>query len=280
MAFEYLLTHSCPVKDAFPKDALIGALEAKATLKRHRDSGRRRGLSERQILAEEVPIHLHEGGEKRVKIEKLKTIKKRVDQLEALRDHCQDCPANCSGRDFGCHGTIRYPISGEGEAWIMRNFCAAEAAESSQIHEWIREHEIRGEGLARVRAERLGLGPEAGQVFEMESAATKVYEDETGERREVTSDQIFELMMSVGRWEEELIVHFLKDCGAIGGEQADGFAETARDDAEGERSRIDLGSFEWKLENGVEDATAREFGQFLYALYVAQQSGCAVISMG
>lgn len=40
-------------------------------------------------------------------------------ELDSYAHYCQGCPANVARRPFGCFGQIHYPISSEGEKWLL-----------------------------------------------------------------------------------------------------------------------------------------------------------------
>jgi hypothetical protein len=52
--------------------------------------------------------------------ERLAEAREDAFQLRPLRFHCLRCPANATGKAYGCFGTVRTPISSAGEEWLVQ----------------------------------------------------------------------------------------------------------------------------------------------------------------
>lgn len=59
----------------------------------------------------------HEQGEKQIMI--VQDLLDRAAELDQVAHHCPACPANRSGRPFGCISFIQYPLSARAEIWLL-----------------------------------------------------------------------------------------------------------------------------------------------------------------
>ncbi len=119
MAIDFTIDYPCAPKDALSTqgilDRLKGEARAKAVIKLFRDAGDQRPPSE---MGFEFTRTMLDGvDENRVIV--VQELLDAASELEVWEGACATCPANRTGRRFGCTGQIEYPLSGKGEAWLL-----------------------------------------------------------------------------------------------------------------------------------------------------------------
>lgn len=193
MAIDYVLAMGCEPQK------LLG-IERLVTLHRTR------------ILARSALAHMQEDGETRdpKDIEIQLTTRKPdgdsargvslqdlLDESKPLDDvtgHCAQCPAGLP-RELACHRRIRYPISEQVEAWMMRRLphqlgCTAGAL----LVRGLGEFGWDGAPAAKLRASGT-------TYFESRAPYGVRWQGESSERDgtiEISSDQLFQMMFMVG----------------------------------------------------------------------------------
>lgn len=120
MALDYVIDFACIPKAQLTTPGLVERLKsmhrARALIEMHRQEGDMRPPRE---LDFEFTRRTGDGKE----VTSMLTVQHLLDEaadLAPLTHHCEGCPANRTGGAFGCVGFIDYPISGEGETWMLQ----------------------------------------------------------------------------------------------------------------------------------------------------------------
>ena len=107
--------------------------------------------------------------------------------MEPFEGYCVGCPANRAGVPFGCIGTINYPLSAQGEAWLLDQLPGNEhPLPYMLLQRALLELNYTGERAAALRAE-------AGTFFEGAEPPGRQFGGVT-----VTGDQVFEMLFLSG----------------------------------------------------------------------------------
>ena len=110
-----------------------------------------------------------------------------AEDLDPLAHFCAGCPANRTGRPFGCIGQVDYPISGLAEAWLLNQLPEpTEPLVWLLLRQGIREFKYDGSTARDLR--------EAGDtIFEERRTIYRALGEMTA-----TSDQVFEMIFLTG----------------------------------------------------------------------------------
>jgi hypothetical protein len=119
MAIDFVIDLDCPAKQQLTTEGIVERLKglerAQEIIGLFRRNGDNRPPSE---MGFEFSRSTPEGEDERRVI----VVQELLDAGEALNTvahHCQGCPANRTGGRFGCVGFVQYPLSGEGEQWML-----------------------------------------------------------------------------------------------------------------------------------------------------------------
>jgi hypothetical protein len=189
MSFEFILDLDCPVKQAIPTEALVGLVKARdqanAVLAMARREGDRRPPSEIRITRRlQTPAGVEDCS---VSIQEMLDDSAKLGPLEA---HCEGCKANVRGKPFGCYGTVAYPIRSRTEDWLMGLLPGSPGSTAgTMLLKAIKDLGYDGRPIARLR-------PQA-TFFERKAPARRQW-GSLFSRRQVTSDQVLQMLFCVG----------------------------------------------------------------------------------
>jgi hypothetical protein len=189
MAIDYVLAVGCEPQKLLGIERLVGLhrtrILARTALQKMRDDGEERDPKQIEI---QLTMRKPEGDSARgVTLQDLLDESAPLDQVAS---HCATCPAGIP-REFGCHRRIRYPIPEHAEAWLMRRLpqqlgCTAGAL----LVRGLGEFGWDGAPTAKLRASGT-------TYFESRAPYGVRWQGEEG-TREVSSDQVFQMMFLVG----------------------------------------------------------------------------------
>lgn len=187
MGIDYIIYYDCPPKQALTLEGLMGRLKgrdrAQAIIELYRNEGDQRPPSE---MGFEMVRRLPDGTEEK-EIVVVQNLLDAAQELVPWEERCTGCPANHLGVPFGCIGTINYPISIQGERWLLDQLPDGDQPlVYVLIQSAIREMRYTGHSAAKLRA-RLGV------FFESDRVLTR----DLG-NIQVTADQLFEMLFLSG----------------------------------------------------------------------------------
>ncbi|MCX9078357.1 MAG: hypothetical protein OIN84_10315, partial [Candidatus Methanoperedens sp.] len=173
-------------------------------------------------------------------------------ELDPLAHHCQGCPANAQGKPFGCMGYIEYPISQQGERWLLNQLpTPEEPLVWLLLRQGIEEFGYDGSSIQKMRGEDLPYFEDSGVLARL-----------LGEFQ-ITANQIFEMTFGVGHIQPShagvLLLFFKTIARDL---EADAIMNISQ--ASGDVPP----SFLLEIEDG-DDKTVAQIKMFLYALYIA-----------
>lgn len=119
MAIDHSIEYDCIPKQELTRTGILERLKerdrAEAIIKWFRAAGDQRPPSEMGFeFSFSTP---EETGEKELIV--VQDLLDHAADLDPLAHHCAGCPANRTGKPFGCMGFIQYPISAQAEAWLL-----------------------------------------------------------------------------------------------------------------------------------------------------------------
>lgn len=110
-----------------------------------------------------------------------------IEPLSELDGECKGCPANVSGRSFGCIGKVNYPIRKEAEDWLLARL--PDDAKDTNLAELLQYLADLGIDGAPVEAQRA-----RSRMFERRETAVRKWGGWFGGKKQVTSSQLLHLL--------------------------------------------------------------------------------------
>lgn len=119
MAIDYVIDYDCYPKQALGTEGILERLKgrerADTIIRLFRENGDNRPPSEMGFEFNRTTPE----GETEPELIVVQDVLDQVAELNPLMPHCQNCPANRTRTPFGCMGFVQYPLSGQGEAWLL-----------------------------------------------------------------------------------------------------------------------------------------------------------------
>ena len=262
MAIDYVIEYDCPPKRELTADGIRERLKERAradeVIAWFRNAGDMRQPA--QMGFEFTHSTPADPGDKQLIV--VQDLIDHAAPLDDYADHCADCPANPSGKAYGCMGFIQYPITARAETWLLERLPVPD----EPLVWLLLKHGIQKLGYdgASVKALReADGGPEADEraYFELPIAPQR----RLGELR-VSGDQALEMIFGVG---ERIIPNhagvLLLFAGAI---ERDLEAQEIQDISSFGETKQKRDAFKMRTEAGA-DERVRELVAFFRALYVA-----------
>lgn len=256
MGIDYIIDYACEPKQALGVGGIMGRLKgrdrAEAVIELYRAQGDMRSPSQ---MGFEMVRRTPEGDEE-MEVIIVQSLLDAAEELIPWEPHCATCPANRIGAPFGCIGAINYPISEEGERWLLDQLPTNEhPLPYMLLQSAIRELGYSGADASPLRAEP-GMFFDAPEPLERNLEAVRV-----------NGDQVFELLFLSGPIMPAHGSMLLQFFGAVSQDlDADVIMQLADPPSE-EWIQAEL-PFQMILVPG-EDVAIRAFKQFFRALYIA-----------
>ncbi|MBI3725488.1 hypothetical protein HY251_16280 [bacterium] len=269
MGIDYVVDYDCEPKRALGLDRILELLKDRSRAAATLELLRQRGEADRPLeeIEFEFVARTPEGdlAPRRVKV---KEVLDRAAALEEFAPACEGCPANNTGRAFGCMGAVGYPLSNKGESWLL-----------SRVQP--------GPGADLLRAFVENIGITGGDISKMRAAGESFFEARTSPARSdlgfpLATDQLLEAIFCKG--------HLAPSHGAI---MLLALSALRLERSVPEASDLPPGSamLVGKDENGHEtaqvydipapdetdDDTIKELKQFLRALFLARGFGVRML---
>ncbi|MEM6285285.1 MAG: hypothetical protein AAF787_24060, partial [Chloroflexota bacterium] len=121
MAIDYVINYLCEPKDQLTTQGILARLkgrdQARRIIQLYEDAGE--GDRPYTEMGFELSRSAAAGGDEETETVRVSEILEASNQLNPLAKHCEGCPANITGRPFGCFGNITYPLSDHAERWLL-----------------------------------------------------------------------------------------------------------------------------------------------------------------
>jgi hypothetical protein len=199
---------------------------------------------------------------------RVKDVLDRASRLDEFAPACDQCPANNTGRPFGCVGAIGYPLSSFGESWLLDRVQPGPAAYLLRVV--FEDVGLTGGNMARMRAA-------GGSFFEARVTPTR-----TDLGFSLAADELLEVIFCKGHL---IPAHSAMILVVVAGlrftrpvpDEADlppGSAMlVARDEAGVESAQL----FDIPGPGGDDDDTIRELKTFFRAMFLARGFGVRLL---
>jgi hypothetical protein len=254
MAIDTIIGYNCIPKQTLTSEGILERIKGKERAETIITLFRRNGDNRPPTEMGFEMVRTAANGTEEMQVVVVQHLLDSADELQSLEHHCVGCPANAASRPFGCMGQIRYPISGEAEAWLLNQLPGSEEPLVwLLLRQGIQEFNYDGSTVRPLRA----------------AGTTHFAEQRTITRNlvefDINTDQIFEMTFLLGDIQPNHAGVLLLFFNAIErGIEADQIIKIGRLPPE-ERTKF---SFLHKIDP-KDDLTTVEIKHFLYALYVA-----------
>lgn len=187
-------------------------------------------------------------------------------ELENLSQYCVGCPANRTGKSYGCIGYINYPISAQAEFWMLKQLPGPEyPVLFLMLQKGVNEFGYTGE-TAR------GLRDQMGVFFESKDTFGRQFPEFTA-----TTDSLFEMTFMLGPIQPGHAAMLLLFYGAISREGIDPATIIAlSSNLDARESLLDKYPFHLQIEQG-DDHSIRDIKTFLQNLYLAYRLNASLL---
>lgn len=185
MGIDYVVDYDCEPKRALGLDHILELLKDRSRAVAALELLRKKGVPDRPLdqVEFEFVARTPEGdmAPRRVRV---KEVLDKASALEEFAPACDDCPANNTGRAYGCVGSIGYPLSQVGEVWLLGRV-------------------QRGPGSDLLRALLKELALDGADIAKMRAAGTTFFEARIAPQRgdlgfELATDQLLEVIFCKG----------------------------------------------------------------------------------
>lgn len=151
MGIDYVVDYDCEPKQALGLDRILELLKDRSRAIAALELLRKKGMADLAIeqVEFEFVARTPEGdmAPRRVRV---KDVLDKASALEEFAPACDDCPANNTGRAYGCVGSIGYPLSQDGEVWLLGRVQPGPGADL--LKALLKELALTGADIAKMRA--------------------------------------------------------------------------------------------------------------------------------
>jgi hypothetical protein len=254
MAIDYIISYPCIPKQTLTAEGILERIKGKERAETIITLFRRNGDNRPPSQMGFEMVRTAADGSEEMQVIVVQHLLDSADELKPLEHHCVGCPANSAGRPFGCIGQIRYPISSDGEAWLLMQLPGIE-----EPLVWL----LLRQGIQEFNYDGSTVRP-------LRQSSTTHFADQRALSRnlgefDVTSDQVFEMTFLLGDIQPNHAGVLLLFFHAIErGIEANQIMKIGRIPLE------DRAKFAFLLKPSADDdPTTDEMKQFLHALYTA-----------
>lgn len=183
MGIDHVIDLDCIPKQTLSTAGIAARLKAQqraaAVIKLYRDRGDYRPPQE---IGFEMVRRTADGSEE-VQVIIVQDLLDQGAALESLAKHCQGCPANLTGKAFGCFGYINYPLSPAAEIWLLKQLPGPDIPlVFLLLRQTLTDSNLQGTQVAEMR-QRPGVFFQGAEKF------GRRFDEFT-----ITTDQVFELI--------------------------------------------------------------------------------------
>lgn len=264
MAIDYVIDYECTPKKKLTTEGILermkGRERAATIIQMFRENGDDRPPSEMGFeFSRSTPEHQDEA-----ELIVVQDVLDEAAELDAYESHCSGCPANRTGRPFGCMGFIQYPISGKAETWLLNQLPSIhEPLVWLLLKQGVESFQYDGSAIQELRVQ-------SDTYFEDRQAPMRFLGDFS-----LNSNQLFEMMFTVGDIIPNHGVILLLFLNAI--ERSELEANEIMGLAPATQERIESLPFLHQHILGVDDETLTQLKSFLHALYIAWALDCKLL---
>lgn len=266
MGIDYMIHYPCVPKDTLGTDGILERLKnrerAEQVIQMYRNAGDNRSDSK---IGFEL-TRRSANGDQYSEVVVAADLLQEAAILDEFAHHCQGCPANLTGKAYGCVGYINYPITTKGEVWLLEQLpSVADPILFIMLVRGIQEIGYSGQEARRLR-------DEPGVYFQNVDTLARRYTE-----MDVTADILFEMTFQLGPIQPPHAAMLLLFYHAI-----------PRDDIDPGRimalTRHELSPDQFQAQypflheiKAEDDSSTQDLKRFLKALYVAYQLNVPVL---
>lgn len=263
MGIDTIVNYECVPKQELSTEGLIGRLKNRERARHVMEIYRQEGMNDQ---AGYEMVYRGADGSEESKILDVKTVMQEAQILDDLAIHCEGCPANLTGKPYGCVGYINYPIANNAEIWLLHQLpSVAEPVLFLMFRRGLKEFGYTGNAARQLR-DQLGV------YFENPDTLARRYSD-----LDVTTDVLFEMIFQLGPIQPAHAIMLLFFLNVIPREDIDPdmFMALWKRDVDWDTFPNQFPFLHQVVPN--DNHSVKDLKQFLWALYVAYQLGVAVL---
>ncbi len=154
MAIDYGIAYDCPPKRLMGAEGILERVKSRAhaetVIALYREGGDQRPPTEMEFEMTRTNLE----GVEESRVINVQGLLDFAAQLNPLARHCEGCPANVTGKPFGCYGAVQYPISAAAERWLLDSLPGiAEPLIWLLLRQGVQELGYDGASVAPLRAD-------------------------------------------------------------------------------------------------------------------------------
>jgi hypothetical protein len=269
VGIDYIVDYDCEPKRALGLDRILEILKDRSRAVAALEVLRARGEADRPLDTIEFEfVARTPDGDLAPRRVNVKEVLDRAASLEEFAPACEECPANNSGRPFGCIGVIGYPLSSLGESWLLGRVRPGPGAEL--LKDFLQALDLTGGDIAKMR--------NAGEAFfELRQAPGR---DDLG--FQLRTDQLLEAIFCKGHLEPVHAAIVLISLSAVRltkpvPDQRNLPPGTAMLVGKDEQGHESAQVFDMPAPGESDDDTVRELKTFFRALFLARGFGVRLL---
>ncbi|MCB9437585.1 MAG: hypothetical protein H6673_11435 [Anaerolineales bacterium] len=263
MGIDTIVNYPCLPKQELSTEGLLGRLKNRERARHVLEIYKEQGSTDQAGF--EVVYRAADGREES-KILDVQTVMQEAEILDELAPHCSGCPANLTGKPYGCVGYINYPISNNAEMWLLHQLPdATDPVLFLMFHRSIKEFGYTGAAARQLR-------DQVGVFFDNPDTLARRYT-----QLDVTTDVLFEMSFQLGPIQPAHGIMLLLFFNAIPRDNI------GPDVLMGLMKReLDMTTFNEQFPflqptTAADDHSIRDLKQFMWSLYVAYQLDVMVL---
>lgn len=186
MSIDHVIDYPCTPKDTLTTPGLLARIKAgqraDSIIRLYRERGDNRPPAE---MGFEMVRRAADGTEE-VQVVIVQDLIDQSVALDSLKRHCAGCPANVSGKGFGCFNYVNYPISSKAEVWLLKRLPTPD----EPLIFLLLQQTVQDLTADRVVADQLaGMRQRPGVYFESGEVLGRRYDETT-----ITTNHLFQLL--------------------------------------------------------------------------------------
>ncbi|MGG6898164.1 hypothetical protein [Rhizobium sp. BR 315] len=191
MALEYFIQFPCKVREQVAQEDLLAMLKAQGRYQAIVDV-QQKSMPEGKNIGDSKIVLIQRGpnGDEKVEV-KLSELAGQAAPLKQLATICENCPANLRQAEFGCGGTLHYPISLRAEEWLISRLPDdLTSNQGKMLLAALKDFNFDGAPIDRLRSSR--------SLFQSDKPCQRKWGGFLSKKTIINSSQVLQMLMHVG----------------------------------------------------------------------------------
>lgn len=263
MGIDTIVNYGCLPKQELSSEGILGRLKNRERARHVLDIYQEQGMVDQAGFE---MVYRGADGSEESKVFDIQSVMQEAQILDELSIHCEGCPANLTGKPYGCIGYINYPIANEAEVWLLQQLpSVAEPILFLMLQRGVKEFGYTSAAARQLR-------DQVGTFFENPDTLARRYAE-----MDVTTDILFEMTFQLGPIQPAHAIMLLLFFNAIPRDELDPEVLLAL-----MKHEIDVDTFPDQfpfLHQPIEtdNHSIKDLKRLLWSLYMAYQLNVAVL---